>query len=212
MCVRVVVWAGGRMHGPYTLRGASAASCTSTPSPSLAEPSPLAFLPPHLTACSANLCTGISIVVRLRSLTQLEDQLPWMCGTFGTIALDCTLLFQTFTIGSNGGGHGGHGGSGEGAAAADAEGAGGGGGGMQANGRAGHAHDNGVVVVCAVSGAGAAAAAGAGAGSGTATVAVRARRGGGKGSAGTGAGAGAGMGGGDLEAPLLLGSGAETDG
>ncbi|EFJ52906.1 hypothetical protein VOLCADRAFT_44712, partial [Volvox carteri f. nagariensis] len=43
---------------------------------------------------SANLCTGISIVLRLRSLEQLKEQLPWMCGTFGTIALDMTLFYQ----------------------------------------------------------------------------------------------------------------------
>ncbi|KAG2439591.1 hypothetical protein HXX76_004943 [Chlamydomonas incerta] len=153
---------------------------------------------------TANLCTGISIVVRLRSMTQLQDQLPWMCGTFGTIALDCTLLYQTFTIGAggghggHGGGHGGHGAGGGGEGAAAAAGAEGAAGGAQANGRAGHAHDNGVVVVCATAGGGAVPAAGT-AGAATAAVAVRARRGGKAGAAGGQA---------DLEAPLL-GSAAE---
>jgi hypothetical protein len=54
---------------------------------------------PSPTFCSANLCTGVSIVLRLRSMEQVKDQLPWMCGTFGTIALDMTLFYQTVTLG-----------------------------------------------------------------------------------------------------------------
>ncbi|GIL75733.1 hypothetical protein Vretimale_15280 [Volvox reticuliferus] len=48
---------------------------------------------------SANMCTGVSIVLRLRSLEQVKEQLPWMCGTFGTIALDMTLFYQAITLG-----------------------------------------------------------------------------------------------------------------
>ncbi|GIL67611.1 hypothetical protein Vafri_20966 [Volvox africanus] len=51
---------------------------------------------------SANLCTGVSIVLRLRSLEQVKEQLPWMCGTFGTIALDMTLFYQAITLGRDG--------------------------------------------------------------------------------------------------------------
>ncbi|GLI66517.1 hypothetical protein VaNZ11_010387 [Volvox africanus] len=51
---------------------------------------------------SANLCTGVSIVLRLRSLEQVKEQLPWMCGTFGTIALDMTLFYQAITLGHEG--------------------------------------------------------------------------------------------------------------
>lgn len=48
---------------------------------------------------TANLCTGFSIVLRLHDSEALKDQLPWLCGTFGTIALDVTLFYQTLTYG-----------------------------------------------------------------------------------------------------------------
>ncbi|GLC41006.1 hypothetical protein PLESTB_000953000 [Pleodorina starrii] len=57
--------------------------------------SPIMFM----LTMSANMCTGISIVLRLRSLEQLKEQAPWMCGTFGTIALDITLFYQAMTLG-----------------------------------------------------------------------------------------------------------------
>lgn len=36
--------------------------------------------------------------MRLESPTQLKEQLPWLCGTFGTVLLDVTLLYQGFTL------------------------------------------------------------------------------------------------------------------
>ncbi|KXZ42023.1 hypothetical protein GPECTOR_220g471 [Gonium pectorale] len=75
-----------------------------------------------LLTISANLCTGVSIVMRLRTVQQLKDQLPWMCGTFGTIALDMTLFYQAITLGQHGHGHG-HG-AGHGAGAGQGQGGG----------------------------------------------------------------------------------------
>lgn len=46
---------------------------------------------------TANLCTGMSILLRLQDSEQLKAQAPWLCGTFGTIALDATLFYQAFT-------------------------------------------------------------------------------------------------------------------
>lgn len=48
---------------------------------------------------AANTCTGTSIILRLESATQLANQLPWMCGTFGTVSLDIFLLYQGMTMG-----------------------------------------------------------------------------------------------------------------
>ncbi|MEW5298884.1 MAG: hypothetical protein WDW38_004808 [Sanguina aurantia] len=50
---------------------------------------------------AANSCTGTSILLRLESATQLANQLPWMCGTFGTVSLDIFLLYQGLTMGKH---------------------------------------------------------------------------------------------------------------
>lgn len=44
---------------------------------------------------------GTSILLRLESATQLANQLPWMCGTFGTVSLDIFLLYQGLTMGKH---------------------------------------------------------------------------------------------------------------
>ncbi len=59
-----------------------------------------------LLTMTANTCTGMSIALRLRDMEQFKEQLPWMCGTFGTIALDMVLFYQALTLG--GGKRGGH--------------------------------------------------------------------------------------------------------
>eukprot|EP00195_Chlamydomonas_chlamydogama_P007943 CAMPEP_0202896704 /NCGR_PEP_ID=MMETSP1392-20130828/5649_1 /ASSEMBLY_ACC=CAM_ASM_000868 /TAXON_ID=225041 /ORGANISM="Chlamydomonas chlamydogama, Strain SAG 11-48b" /LENGTH=430 /DNA_ID=CAMNT_0049582149 /DNA_START=371 /DNA_END=1663 /DNA_ORIENTATION=+ len=43
---------------------------------------------------SANICTGFSILLRLRDMEQFRAQLPWICGAFGTVALDLTIFTQ----------------------------------------------------------------------------------------------------------------------
>ncbi|GAX78827.1 hypothetical protein CEUSTIGMA_g6264.t1 [Chlamydomonas eustigma] len=43
----------------------------------------------------ANLCTGSSILLRMSSLEALKSQLPWLCGTFGTVGLDVAIAMQT---------------------------------------------------------------------------------------------------------------------
>lgn len=52
-----------------------------------------------LLTITANTCTGMSIALRLRDMEQFKEQLPWMCGTFGTIALDMVLFYQALTLG-----------------------------------------------------------------------------------------------------------------
>ncbi|KAG2502175.1 hypothetical protein HYH03_000662 [Edaphochlamys debaryana] len=84
---------------------------------------------------SANLCTGCSIVLRLRDAAQLRAQAPWLCGTFGTIALDVVLFYQAMTLASGSTGAAGGGGSH--------------GHGHPGGGAHGHGHGNGSVQVAA---------------------------------------------------------------
>lgn len=51
---------------------------------------------------TANLCTSTSIFLRLRSWLQFQDQLPWICGSLGTVSLDIFIYYQIRTYGCRG--------------------------------------------------------------------------------------------------------------
>lgn len=48
-----------------------------------------------LLAASANACTGSAILLRSFTAQQLSDQAPWLVGSFGTITLDCVIMWQS---------------------------------------------------------------------------------------------------------------------
>eukprot|EP00201_Polytomella_parva_P017891 CAMPEP_0175059326 /NCGR_PEP_ID=MMETSP0052_2-20121109/12369_1 /TAXON_ID=51329 ORGANISM="Polytomella parva, Strain SAG 63-3" /NCGR_SAMPLE_ID=MMETSP0052_2 /ASSEMBLY_ACC=CAM_ASM_000194 /LENGTH=475 /DNA_ID=CAMNT_0016324861 /DNA_START=206 /DNA_END=1630 /DNA_ORIENTATION=- len=45
---------------------------------------------------SANLCSGMGMLVRTVTWAEFMNQLPWLCGTFGTVSLDVAIVYQTF--------------------------------------------------------------------------------------------------------------------
>lgn len=71
-----------------------------------------------IMAVCANLCTGTGILFRTFTLQELQEQLPWIIGSLGTISLDMIILWQSTVYGKDGHQQQQPGGGGEGAAGA----------------------------------------------------------------------------------------------